>query len=43
MDRMAGIIRVQAKGAITFERTFFCAPSIANMRDSPTTPILAEA
>ena len=40
---MVAIMRDHANGAITFERTFFCAPSIARMRESPTIPIFAAA
>ena len=40
---MDSIMRVQANGAITLERTFLRAPSIARMRERPTMPILAAA
>ena len=40
---MVAIIRVQANGAMMLERTFFCAPSIAMMRERPMMPSLAAA
>ena len=40
---IVAIMRDQANGAMTLERTFFCTPSIAMMRDRPTMPIFAAA
>ncbi len=40
---IVAIMRDQAKGAMVLERTFLAAPSIAMMRDRPTTPIFTAA
>ena len=40
---IVAVIRVHANGAMTFDRTFLLAPSMAMMRDRPATPSLAAA